>query len=66
MARILAAETVAAMQNNPDTNAQNWYTENIRNAIESVSQIYQRLLVTQNTGRHSLFSFSYNITGYQG
>ena len=25
MARILAAETVAAMQNNPDTNAQNWY-----------------------------------------
>ena len=60
MSRILAAETVAAMQNNPDTNAQNWYTENIRNAIESVSQIYPE--VASDPEHRSAFSLALAIT----
>ena len=60
LAKIMAAETVAAMQNNPDTNAANWYTENIKRAIASVSKLYPE--IATNREHRSAFSVALAIT----
>lgn len=60
LSRILAAETVAARQNNPENNATNWYTANIQAAIDSVAEMYPE--VATDREHRSAFSLALAIT----
>ena len=50
LARIIAAETAAAMQNNPDTNASDWYSKNVEAAVQSVANLYPEVATDPRLG----------------
>ena len=52
LARIIAAETAAAMRNNPDTNASDWYSKNVQAAIDAVAQLYPEVATDSRIGQH--------------
>jgi hypothetical protein len=60
LARIIAAETAAAMQNNPDTNASDWYSKNVQAAIDAVAQLYPE--VATDSRHRSAFALSLALT----
>ena len=60
LARIIAAETAAAMRNNPDTNASDWYSKNVQAAIDAVAQLYPE--VATDSRHRSAFALSLALT----
>ena len=60
LARIIAAETAAAMRNNPDTNASDWYSKNVQTAIDAVAQLYPE--VATDSRHRSAFALSLALT----
>ena len=60
LARIIAAETAAAMQNNPDTNASDWYSKNVEAAVQSVANLYPE--VATDPRHRSAFALSLALT----
>ena len=60
LARIIAAETAAAMQNNPDTNASDWYSKNVEAAVQAVAKLYPE--VATDPRHRSAFALSLALT----
>lgn len=60
IARTMAAEIVAARENNPDTNATDWYTQSVQAAIQAVAQIHPE--VATDPEHRSAFSLALALT----
>lgn len=60
ISKIMAAEVIAAMQNNPDTNASDWYTRSVERAIDAVAQMYPE--IRSDSEHRSAFSTALAIT----
>ena len=60
LARIIAAETAAAMRNNPDTNASDWYSKNVEAAVQAVAKFYPE--VATDPRHRSAFALSLALT----
>jgi len=60
IARVMAAEIVAARENNPDTSAADWYTRSVDAAIAEVSKLYPE--ISSDPEHRSAFSLALAIT----
>jgi hypothetical protein len=60
IARTMAAEIVAARENNPDTNATDWYTRSVEAAIQAVAKLHPE--VATDPEHRSAFSLALALT----
>ena len=60
LARVIASEVMAALKNNPEASAADWYTSSVERAIDAVAQLYPE--VATDPEHRSAFAAALAIT----
>jgi hypothetical protein len=60
LARVIASEVMAALKNNPETSAADWYTSSVERAVNAVAQLYPE--VATDPDHRSAFAAALAIT----